>query len=206
VEVPISDECKKVLMLAADASEQLGHQRVDLEHLLIGILRVETSLSRQILIARGLKPEPILERLAKAPSPNNQTEDTGSALLTLEGFLSGLKSFNSEVLISFFTENAQFIDVSGKRWNQGEMSKGFETLFAPYGKKNASYVVESTLSDTRPLFIATVRWNNALLASEQRAWMHLMTFVLVLEANDWKILSAQATAVDFSAFRQAKRT
>lgn len=56
VEVPLSAECKTVLSLALDSSERLGHAKVETEHILIGILRVETSLAAQILIARGLKP------------------------------------------------------------------------------------------------------------------------------------------------------
>jgi hypothetical protein len=98
-------------------------------------------------------------------------------------------------LIAFFAENAEFIDVSGKRWNREEIWKGFETLLAPYAKKNASYVVETKLAETRELFVATVLWKNALLASEQRAWMHRMSVVLVAEEDDWAILLAQMTPV-----------
>jgi hypothetical protein len=163
VEIPLSEECKKVLFLAAETSERLGHDQIEPEHLLIGILRVETSRAAQILVARGLKPGPILERIGKATGPKIQDEDPSRALLTLEAFLSGLKSLNSEDLILFFAKNAQFIDADGKRWNRNEIRKGFETLFAPYGKKNASYVVEATLADTGWLFVANVRWNNAFL-------------------------------------------
>jgi hypothetical protein len=102
----------------------------------------------------------------------------------------------------FFAENAQFIDASGKRWNRDELANGFDALFAPYGKKNAGYVVEETLSDTHDLFVAVVRWNNALLASEQRAWMHRMTLVLLLKANNWEILLVHVTPVDLSAIRE----
>jgi ClpA/ClpB-like protein len=192
-----------VLFLAAETFVRLGHDQVEPEHLLIGILRIETSLGAQILIARGLKLGPILERLEKVPNPKTQNEDTASALLTLESFLSGLKSLNSEELIVFFAKSAQFIDAPGKRWNRDEIWKGFDTLFAPYEKKNASYAIEATLANTSELFVANVLWKNALLASEQRAWMHRMSVVLVVEANNWAILLAQVTPVDLSAFRQA---
>jgi hypothetical protein len=200
VEVPLTDECKQALTLAAKTSQKLGHHQVEPEHILVGILKVETSLAAQILIALGLKPEPILERLANAPG--NKNVDTPSALPTLESFLSGLTSLNSEELISFFAKNAQVIDVSGKQWNRAEISKEFDALFAPYAKKNATYVIEGTLADTSGLFIASVRWNNALLASEQRAWMHRASIVLVPGADNWEILLVQVTAADFSAFRQ----
>ena len=70
------------------------------------------------------------------------------------------------------------IDAAGRR-NHEEICKGFETLFVPYAKKNASYVVEGTPAETNELFVATVLWKNALLASEQRAWMHRMSVVLL---------------------------
>jgi Clp amino terminal domain, pathogenicity island component len=202
-ETPLSQESKKVLVLAADTADQLGHHDIDLEHLLIAILRVETSVAAQILIARGLKAGPTLERFAKSPPPRDLGDDKGSALPTLESFLSGLKSLDSENLISFFAKNAHVVDSSGKRWNRDDIRKGFETLFAPYGKKNASYAIEATLADTGELFVANIRWNNALLASEQRTWMHRMSVVLVLGTNDWEILLVQMTPVDVSAFRQA---
>jgi ATP-dependent Clp protease ATP-binding subunit ClpC len=134
VEVPLSAECKKILTLAAETSDRLGHRLVEPEHILIGILRLETSLAAQILAARGVKPEPIQEQLAKAPIPRHQSSVTASytasstvtASLTLDSFLAGLKWLSSEELISFFAENAEFIDTCGKRWNREEVWKGFK--------------------------------------------------------------------------------
>jgi hypothetical protein len=206
IEVPVSAECKSVLILAADTSKELGHQHVDLEHLLIAILRVENSLAAKILLAHGLKPGQLIERFAKLPPPRNLSVHKASALPTLESFLSGLKSLDAENLISFFAKNAQVIDPSGKRWNRDEIRTGFETLFAHYGKRNASYVIEAMLADTRDLFVANIRWNNALLASEQRAWMHRMSVVLVFGTDDWEILLVQVTPGDVLAFRQASGT
>ena len=195
VEVPLSADCKKVLTLAGETSERLGHHQVEPEHILIGILQLEASLATQILTARGVKPEPIQEQLAKAPSPMYTSSVTVSAAVTLDNFLAGLKWLNSEELISFFATDGNFIDACGKRWNHEEIWKGFETLFAPYAKRNASYVVEATSAGTRELFVASVLWKNALLASEQRTWSHRMSFVLIPEAGDWAILLAQVTPV-----------
>lgn len=202
VEVPLAADSKRVLTLAAETSGRLGHRLVEPEHILIGILCLETSMAAQILTARGVKPGPIQEQLVKAPGPRYQRSGTESstvgALVTLNDFLAGLKWHNLEELISFFAINAEFIDACGKRWNREEIWKGFETLFAPYAKKNASYVVEATLAETRDLLVATVLWKNALLASEQRAWTHRMSVVLLPEAGEWKILLAQVTPVQVS--------
>jgi hypothetical protein len=195
VEIPLSVECKKVLNLAVETAERLGHRMVETEHMLIGILRVESSIAAQILIARGLNSGPIQEQIAKAPSARYEATATISGQVMLETFLAGLKSLNSEQLIEWFAKNAEFIDASGQRWNREELWRGFDTLFAHYAKKNASYLIETTLAETRELFVAAVLWKNALLASEERVWMHRMSAVLLVEAAEWKILLLQVTAV-----------
>src|SRR5437899_10151205 len=41
VEVPLSAECKRILNMAAEEAERLGHKHVGTEHLQLGILREE---------------------------------------------------------------------------------------------------------------------------------------------------------------------
>jgi hypothetical protein len=195
VEVPLTAECKKILNLAAETAERLGHRAVETEHLLIGILRLENSLAAQILIARGLKPIQTFEQLAKSSISKIPKNATTGAAEKLDSFLAGLKWLNSEELISFFAKDAEFIDASGKRWNREEIYRGLATLFAPYAKKNASYVVEATLAQTSDVFVATVLWKNSMHAGEQRNWIHRMSVVLVPEGDDWAILMAQVTPV-----------
>jgi hypothetical protein len=200
VEVPLTEECKKALQLAAEESERLAQRYVGTQHPLLGMLRVEGSHAAKLLRERGLKPEAVREQLAKLPvhaSPKALAEPRRRAIATLDSFLAGLKSPNSEELIFFFAETAEFIDASGKRWSRGEIWRGFETLFAPYAKKNATYVVEGTLAETSDIFVASVLWKNALLVSEQRAWMHRMSVVLLSGTDDWEILLAQVTPVQF---------
>jgi len=60
------------------------------------------------------------------------------------------------------------------------------------------YAIESTLANTEHAFVATVLWKNALLGSEQRAWLHRMSLVLVCRGNSWEIVVIQATPVQSS--------
>ena len=94
-----------------------------------------------------------------------------------------------------FAKYGVFIDALGKRWNREEIGKNFETLFAPYAKKNAAYIVEDTLTDRNDSFVAVVLWKNAILASMERVWIHRMSVVLVPEAEDWTIALVQVTPV-----------
>ena len=53
-ELPLSEESKKILAYSAHEAESMLHQYVGTEHLLIGILRVESCTAARILSAKGL--------------------------------------------------------------------------------------------------------------------------------------------------------
>lgn len=195
VEVPLTLESKKILNLAAEEADRLGHRHIGTEHMLLGLLRVEDSLAGKILAARGVSVTTLREQVAKisVESSNVQPKSSKRAMATLDSFLAGLKWHKAEELLTFFAENAQFVDVHGKRWNRGEIRKEFEALFAPYAKKNATYIIEETLADNNDLLIVILLWKNAILASLERVWIHRMSVVLVPQGDDWAIILAQVT-------------
>jgi ATP-dependent Clp protease ATP-binding subunit ClpA len=198
VEVPLTLESKKVLNLSGEEADRLGHRHVGTEHLLLGLLRLEGSLASKILKARGADVAMLREQMAKvssAQSADVRPKSSKTGIVTLESFLAGLKWHRAEELLTYFAENAQFVDVLGKRWNREEIYKEFETLFAAYAKKNATYVIEETLADTNDLLVVIVLWKNAILASLERVWIHRMSVVLVPKGDDWAIILAQVTPV-----------
>jgi len=195
VEVPLTLESKKILDLAGEEADRLGHPHVGTEHILLGLLRVEDSLAGKILEARGVSVATLREQVAKisvesinCPAKIKQESDGYPGQ-----FPAGLKWLKAEELLTFFAENAQFVDVHGKRWNREELRKEFEALFAPYAKINATYIIEETLADNSDLLIVIVLWKNAILASLERVWIHRMSVVLVPQGDDWAIILAQVT-------------
>jgi len=201
VEVPLSPDSVMVLRFAAGEAERLHHRHVGTEHLLVGLLHVESGLAAKVLLAKGYAVGVVRERLAIAPHNTGKmlvARPINGALETLHGFLSGLKSPSSRELISYFAKNAEFVDASGRRRNRKEIEEEFEAIFAPYAKKNAAYVLETPQTLTRQVFVGSVLWKNALLVSEQRAWVHRMSFVMLLKGEDWEIVLAQVTAVQTS--------
>jgi len=198
VEVPLTSESKKVLNLAGEEADRLRHRHVGTEHLLFGLLRLERSFVSEILKARGVDPAMLREQMAKilgAERTNVQPKSNTRAIATLDTFLAGLKWHKAKELLTFFAEDAQFVDVYGKRWNREEISRESETLFAPYTKKNATYIIEETIADTNNLLVVIVLWKNAILASLERVWIHRMSVVLVPQVDDWAIILVQVTAV-----------
>jgi ATP-dependent Clp protease ATP-binding subunit ClpC len=66
VDLPLSNECKRVLAYAAEEAERLSHKHIGTEHLLLGLLREEKCFAAEILQERGLKLLAIREELARA--------------------------------------------------------------------------------------------------------------------------------------------
>ena len=67
VDLPLSNEAKRVLAYAAEEAERLGHKHIGTEHLLLGLLREEGCFAAQILKERGIELDAIRESVAKSP-------------------------------------------------------------------------------------------------------------------------------------------
>jgi|SRR5712692_374631 len=199
VEMPLTDESKKVLNLAAEESERLRHRHIGTEHVLVGMLRVEGSLAARLLRERGLKPEAIRVQLAKAPGavrPKASAEPSRGAIDALDSFLTGLKCYNWEQLSPFFAKNTHFVDSTGKRWiGRNEIEKQFEVLFAPYAKKNVAFVLEGTYLGPAGSAVASILWQNVTFGGIATRSMHRMTVVVAQEGEDWVIYLIQVTPV-----------
>ena len=67
VDLPLSNESKRVLFYAGEEAQELGHKHVGTEHLLLGLLREENCFAAQILHDRGLRLLATREEIAKTP-------------------------------------------------------------------------------------------------------------------------------------------
>jgi ATP-dependent Clp protease ATP-binding subunit ClpC len=105
VEVPLTDECKKILNLAGEECEGLGHRYVGTEHLLLAMLGAQASLAARLLRDRGATPERIREQMAKTPGSAGRTgpqKPSIRAIAALDSFLTELKWYDWEKLAPFF--------------------------------------------------------------------------------------------------------
>ena len=55
VDIPLSEECKQILMFGAEEAERLGHRHIGTEHLMLGILRTENSVAARVFRQHGLR-------------------------------------------------------------------------------------------------------------------------------------------------------
>ena len=78
VDLPLSQECKRVLAYAAEEAERLAHKHIGTEHLLLGLLREDKSFAAEILLERGLRLSALREELGRSQgeksTPNRSKE------------------------------------------------------------------------------------------------------------------------------------
>ncbi len=65
VDLPLSNECKRVLAYAAEEAERLSNKHIGTEHLLLGLLREEKCFASEILLERGLRLSTVRDELAR---------------------------------------------------------------------------------------------------------------------------------------------
>jgi ATP-dependent Clp protease ATP-binding subunit ClpC len=77
VDLPISDECQRILAYADEEAQGLGTY-IGTEHLLLGILREENCLAARLLSARGISLEQVRARISASASERPAVKSFGS--------------------------------------------------------------------------------------------------------------------------------
>jgi hypothetical protein len=199
VEVPLSDDSKKILQIAAEEATGLGQRSVEPEHLLLGLLRVKGSRGMRILGDRGISLEVLREQLAKNPrsaSVDERQPASDVAIATLNGFLVSLQSHDWAKSSVYFARTIQFIDARGEQWSgYNEIENQFEVLFLPYAKRDVAFHLESAEIGSAGCVVASVLWQNVSIAGSTARSMHRMTIILAQEGTDLAIFLLQVTPV-----------
>jgi ATP-dependent Clp protease ATP-binding subunit ClpC len=82
VDLPVSNECKRVLIYAAEEGEHLSHKHIGTEHLLLGLLREEKCFATQILNEHGVRLSAVREELARTLPEEPAAVSHGFVLLS----------------------------------------------------------------------------------------------------------------------------
>jgi hypothetical protein len=198
IEVPLTVDCKNILNLAIEESDRLGQPHVGTEHLLLGMLLVESSLAAQILMEMGIKPEPVRNQLSKSSLGDAVTmrpRPSTIGVQVLETFLAGLRVASAADLVPYFAKNAHVVDSRGMHWGYDEIQGQFEALFAPYAKKNVSFHLENTDLGPDGCVMANIVWDNVTVGGQSNRSRHRMTVVLARQDEHWVIFLLQITPV-----------
>ena len=65
IDLPISAECQRILVLASEEAEHMGHKYIGTDHLLLGILREQGSYVARLLNENGLFLDSVREEIVR---------------------------------------------------------------------------------------------------------------------------------------------
>ncbi|MBZ5552075.1 MAG: hypothetical protein LAO21_05095 [Acidobacteriia bacterium] len=84
VDLPLTQESKRVLMYAAEDAEALSHKEIDTAHLLLGLLREESCVASEVLRAHGVEYFSVLAQLERDRSLRSGGRDSS---IPTQGFV-----------------------------------------------------------------------------------------------------------------------
>ena len=67
IDLPLSDECKRILRLASDEADRLGHKHIGTEHLLVGVLLEKDCYAARLLNEQQISLESVRTSMAEDP-------------------------------------------------------------------------------------------------------------------------------------------
>src|SRR5580658_8907865 len=90
VDLPLTNESKRVLAYAGEEAERLPQKHIGTEHLLLGLLRAEKCFAAQILVERGVRLSQVREELVRQPHEAGQGQKRPSVHDALSPYTSDL--------------------------------------------------------------------------------------------------------------------
>ena len=86
VDIPLSEQSERIILTyAMDEADTSGHRDVDVDHLLLGVVREEDGVAGQILRSAGLNLAAMRQRLDEAAAEYFERFATGSGLAVRNG-------------------------------------------------------------------------------------------------------------------------
>jgi len=165
IDLPLSNESKRVLGYAAEEADRLNHKHIGTEHLLLGLLREKKSFAAELLSSRGVKLEEVREDLARTPHeipvhdpvriPSRRTESSTPHLVPLTPL---------NPLVGRESELERVLHVLGCRNSKnpvlvGELGVGKRTIVGGLAQRISDYAVPAFLADASVLELNLPSWD-----------------------------------------------
>jgi hypothetical protein len=114
VDLPLSAAAKRVLSYAADESDRLGDRHIGTEHLLLGILREDSSLAARLLAEHGVTAEKVIAAVTDAARAPQDTWSLSGSVTRIELGAGGGRLFDP-ILLQFFQQFRALIHILVER-------------------------------------------------------------------------------------------
>ena len=188
VDLPLSNESKRVLAYAGEEAERLSHRHIGTEHLLVGLLREEKSFAAQILAERGVQLSQVREELARQPHEGALGQRRPSVLDELSLYVSDLvdqtqpligreKELDrlTELLCRFRGKNPVLV---------GELGVGKRTIVGGLARRIADGNIPQSLAEKAILVLDLPPLR---VLEKDGSWHERLDRALVAAAEDGKI-------------------
>src|SRR5262249_2253336 len=188
VDLPLSNESKRVLAHAADEAERLAHKHIGTEHLLLGLLRDEKFFAAQILMERGVRLSQVREELARQPHEAAQGQKQLTVRDELSPYISDLVD-QPQPLIGREKELDQLIELLCRftRKNPvlvGEPGVGKRTIVGGLARRIADGNIPQSLAEKAVLVLDLPPLR---VLEKDGSWHERLDRALVAAAQDGKI-------------------
>jgi ATP-dependent Clp protease ATP-binding subunit ClpA len=84
VDLPLSNECKRILAYAAEEAERFRHLHIGTEHLLLGMLREPNCKAAAILTREGVRLEAMRARVQSSPAQEDLPRSLAKVSVSLD--------------------------------------------------------------------------------------------------------------------------
>jgi len=188
VDLPLSNESKRVLAYAAEEAERLAHKHIGTEHLLLGLLREEKCFAAQILVGRGVRLSQVREELARQPNEVAQGQIRPSVHDELSSYISDLVD-HTQRLIGREKELDRLIELLSRFRGKnpvlvGEPGVGKRTIVGGLARRIANGTIPQSLGEKAILALDLPPFR---VLEKDDSWHERLDRALVAAAEDGKI-------------------
>ena len=194
VDVPLSAECTRILIMAAEESERLAQKHVGTEHLLLGILREDDCFAGRLLTERGLTLAWLREELASPSDDPQKTEEIVSVMRLAAAWGTGQASEFARM----FAADGQFVDPRGDLWiGPAHINEAAKRVFGAPGWAKTQGKIEDVQFVGSKAAMVTLVWEGAAAEKLEKAnpGCVRMTVILTQKPDGWTIARVQATGL-----------
>ncbi len=190
VDLPLSNESKRVLAYAAEEAERLAHKYIGTEHLFLGLLREEKCFAAQLLADRGVRLADAREEIARFP-PESSAQGQGTrpgVLGELNPYLTGLAE-QTQPLVGRENELGRLIELLCRFTKKnpvlvGEPGVGKRAIVGGLARRIADGDVPPSLADKT---ILALDLPPLRILDKDSSWQERLDRALVAAAEEGKI-------------------
>jgi uncharacterized protein (TIGR02246 family) len=194
VEIPLSTECKHVLIKAAEEASRLGHKHIGTEHLLLGMLCEEDCLAARLLRQRGLKADWLREELSRRGDEKEFA--TAQDIVSISQLVDAWSAGNAGQFANMFAADGQFVDTKGDlSIGPAGILEAARVIFTAPGWAACKGKIEDVQFVGARAVMATLIWERDEKSEKPNPACVRMTVILTQKPEGWTIARVQATAL-----------